>query len=74
MHSSRFLHFSRYFCKIFAGASDARTVAMNYLGISLGTKNMKTLRREDIEEAFITSFVDSVYVYVVPQYDNHMHF
>ena len=40
---------------------------MNYLGISLGTKNMKTLRREDIEEAFITSFVDSVYVYVVPQ-------
>ena len=47
---------------------------MNYLGISLGTKNMKTLRREDIEEAFISSFVDSVYVYVVPQYDNHMHF
>ena len=37
---------------------------MNYLGISLGTKNMKTLRREDIQEAFVTSFVQSVYVSV----------
>ena len=37
---------------------------MNYLGISLGTKNMKTLKREDIEDAFITAFVDSVYVSV----------
>ena len=47
---------------------------MNYLGISLGTKNMKTLRREDIEEAFITSFVDSVYVWVLPQCDNYTYF
>ena len=37
---------------------------MNYLGISLGTKNVKSLCREDIEEAFITSFVDSVYASV----------
>ena len=47
-----------------AGASDARTVALNYLGISLGTKNTKSLRREDIEEAFSSSFIDSVYVSV----------
>ena len=46
---------------------------MNYLGISLGTKNMKTLRREDIEEAFITSFVDSVYVYVMSHCGSHGH-
>ena len=37
---------------------------MNYLGIILGNRNVKTLSRADVHEAFINSFMDSVFMSV----------
>jgi hypothetical protein len=40
--------------------SDARTSALNHLGIALGSKSVKTLRLDEINDAFTTQFVESV--------------
>ena len=37
-------------------ASDAKTTALNHLGIAIGSKNLKTLKREEVDLAFMSTF------------------
>ncbi len=44
-----------------ADTGDAKTNALNALGLTLGSKNLKTLRREEVDEAFSRQFMESVH-------------
>ncbi len=41
-------------------ATDPRTTALAHLGIAIGSKNLKTLRREEVDAAFNAQFFASV--------------
>ena len=43
-------------------AADPKTTALNHLGIAIGTKNLKNLKREEIDLAFMSQFIASVYL------------
>ena len=40
-------------------SSDPKTTALTHLGISIGSKNVRTLKKEEVDEAFRTQFVES---------------
>ena len=40
--------------------TDPKTTALAHLGIAIGSKNMKTLKREEIDLAFTSQFILSV--------------
>lgn len=40
--------------------SDPKTTALAYMGIAIGSKNLKTLKREEIDEAFTSQFIAAV--------------
>jgi len=42
--------------------SDPKTTALTHLGIAIGSKNLKTLRREEVDTAFTGMFVASVHL------------
>lgn len=44
--------------------SDPKTTALAYMGIAIGSKNLKTLKREEIDEAFTSQFIAAVTMYV----------
>ena len=43
-----------------ASSSDPRTTALTHLGIAIGSKNLKCLRREEVDVAFANMFIASV--------------
>ncbi len=43
-------------------AADPKTTALTHLGISIGSKNLKTLRREEVDAAFVSQFLGSVHL------------
>ncbi|XP_023349017.1 glutamic acid-rich protein [Eurytemora carolleeae] len=42
------------------GGMDPKTTALTQLGISIGSKNMRSIQRSDIDTAFVTSMHESV--------------
>ena len=44
-----------------SSAQDPRSSALAHLGIAIGSKNMRNLRKEDIDEAFVKKLHDSEY-------------
>ena len=44
-----------------SSAQDPRSAALAHLGIAIGSKNMRNLRKEDIDEAFVKKLHDSEY-------------
>ena len=44
-----------------SSAQDPKSAALAHLGIAIGSKNMRNLRKEDIDEAFIKKLHDSEY-------------
>lgn len=51
-------------------AADPKTTALAVLGISIGSKNLKTLRREEVDAAFTTQFLTSVHLKVTPDFQS----
>ena len=45
-----------------AGSADPKTTALTNLGIAFGSKNLKTLKKEEIDAAFISQFLQSIYL------------
>ena len=43
-------------------SSDPKATALAHLGIALGSKNLKTLKREEVDNAFKNQFRESVVV------------
>lgn len=48
-----------------SSAQDPKSAALAHLGIAIGSKNMRNLRKEDIDEAFIRKMHDSEYKWVI---------
>lgn len=44
-----------------ASSQDPKSAALAHLGIAIGSKNMRNLRKEDIDEAFVRKMHDSEY-------------
>ncbi len=42
-----------------ANGSDPRTTALGHLGITIGSKNLKSLRRDEVDDAFTAQFLAS---------------
>ena len=40
-------------------ATDPKATALGHLGIAIGSKNLKTLKREEVDLAFLQQFVES---------------
>ena len=40
--------------------SDPKATALGHLGIAIGSKNLKCLKREEVDAAFCTMFLESV--------------
>ncbi len=45
-------------------SADPKTTALTHLGICIGSKNLKTLRREEVDSAFCNQFLASIYMCV----------
>ena len=42
--------------------ADPKATALTHLGMAIGTKNIKTIKKEEVDGAFMSQFVASVYL------------
>lgn len=42
--------------------ADPKATALSHLGMAIGTKNIKAIKKEEVDTAFMSQFVASVYM------------